>query len=232
MLAKTWDADAQDPAGWLISEKLDGVRGYWDGSCMYSRNGNLFHLPAWFKNLLPKDIALDGELWTKRDDFQNAVGIVRFSEKDEDWKQITYMVFDAPLLDKPFEQRLEVLRKKLAENPSNHVRYHVHHRCRDKAHLLEETDKIIAEGGEGMMVKDPKSKYESKRSELLLKVKKFQDTEATVIGHVKGDGRCWDMLGALLMRGDNGIEFKIGSGLDDKQRRKPPKKGSRVTYKF
>jgi len=74
----------------------------------------------------------------------------------------------------------------LAENPSPHVQYHIHHRCKDKAHLIEETDKILANHGEGMMIKDPKSKYESNRSELLLKVKKFEDTEATVIGHEGG----------------------------------------------
>jgi DNA ligase-1 len=40
------------------------------------------------------------------------------------------------------------------------------------------------------------------------------------------------MCGAILVRGDDGIEFKIGSGFNDAQRRKPPKKGSRVTYKY
>ncbi len=40
------------------------------------------------------------------------------------------------------------------------------------------------------------------------------------------------MLGALEMRADNGIEFKIGSGFNDSQRMKPPKIGSRVTYKY
>jgi len=40
------------------------------------------------------------------------------------------------------------------------------------------------------------------------------------------------MLGALKMKGDNGILFKIGSGFTDKERNKPPKIGSRVTYKF
>jgi len=208
------------------------VRGFWNGSTLYSRNGNAFHPPAWFKDLLPKDLALDGELWTKRDDFQNAISIIKNGNKLAEWKQITYMVYDAPLLDMPFEKRLEVIKKRLAENPSVNVQYHAHKRCRDKAHLLEETDKILAAGGEGMMVKDPNCKYESRRSALLLKVKKFEDTEATVIGHARGEGRCWNMLGALEMRGDNGVEFKIGSGFDDKQRRKPPKIGSRVTYKF
>jgi len=68
MLANKYD-DEIDPKGWFMSEKLDGVRCFWNGSNMYSRNGNLFYPPDWFKNLLPKEIALDGELWTKRDDF-------------------------------------------------------------------------------------------------------------------------------------------------------------------
>ena len=92
--------------------------------------------------------------------------------------------------------------------------------------------KVIACKGEGLMIKDPESMYEAKRSNLLLKVKIFEDSEATVIGHQKGTGRCSGMLGALQCRTDSGIEFKIGSGFDDKQRRKPPKIGSRVTYKF
>jgi len=66
-----------------------------------------------------------------------------------------------------------------------------------------------------MMVKDPKSLYEHKRSKKLLKVKTFQDTEATVLGHQKGEGRCSGMLGALECELDNGIKFKIGSGFND-----------------
>ena len=52
-----------------MSEKLDGVRCFWNGKTMFSRNGNRFECPEWFKKQLPTDIALDGELWTKRDDF-------------------------------------------------------------------------------------------------------------------------------------------------------------------
>lgn len=82
------------------------------------------------------------------------------------------------------------------------------------------------------MIKDPHCKYEGKRSEKLLKVKKFEDAEATVYGHQKGTGRCSDMCGAIMVRTDDGIEFKIGSGFNDAQRRKPPKIGARVTYKY
>jgi len=69
MLAETIEKAGQDPTGWLMSEKLDGVRCFWNGTTMYTRNGNLFYPPDWFKKELPSDLALDGELWTKRDDF-------------------------------------------------------------------------------------------------------------------------------------------------------------------
>jgi len=65
MLAQTYSPEVlSDPAGWLMSEKLDGVRCYWNGSTMYTRNGNPFTPPDWFKKCLPADLALDGELWT------------------------------------------------------------------------------------------------------------------------------------------------------------------------
>lgn len=97
---------------------------------------------------------------------------------------------------------------------------------------MEEMDKVVAKKGEGMMIRDPNSFYEGRRSDTLLKVKKFDDAEATVIGHKKGTGRCSAMLGALFMREDDGTEFKIGSGFNDQQRMHPPKIGARVTFKF
>jgi DNA ligase 1 len=69
MLADVYDPEKHDPTGWYMSEKLDGVRCYWDGKNLYSRNGNKFYPPAYFKAALPKDFHLDGELWTKRNDF-------------------------------------------------------------------------------------------------------------------------------------------------------------------
>lgn len=69
MLAETIEKVSQDPTGWLMSEKLDGVRCYWNGTNMYTRTGKDFNPPQWFKDALPKNLALDGELFTKRDDF-------------------------------------------------------------------------------------------------------------------------------------------------------------------
>jgi len=99
MLAETIEKVGQDPTNWLMSEKLDGVRCFWNGKGqMYTRNGNIFYPPKWFVDELPKNLALDGELWTQRNDFQNAIRIVKKQDRNENWSKITYMVYDAPLL--------------------------------------------------------------------------------------------------------------------------------------
>jgi DNA ligase-1 len=108
-----------------MSEKLDGVRCFWNGRNMYTRNGNLFYPPDWWKDLLPKVLALDGELWTERDDFQKTVSIVRNQKKiDEEWKKITYMVYDSPNLKFKFSERLDIIEKTLGQNPSKHIVFH------------------------------------------------------------------------------------------------------------
>jgi len=68
LLAHSYEPEKHDVDGWLMSEKLDGVRCFWDGATMYTRNKKLFYPPKWFKALMPIE-PCDGELWTKRDDF-------------------------------------------------------------------------------------------------------------------------------------------------------------------
>ena len=97
--------------------------------------------------------------------------------------------------------------------------------------MEEELKKVFEMNGEGLMLKDPSSLYEGRRSESLLKVKKFDDDEAQVIGHEEGTGRCENMLGAIRVKNKAGKEFKIGTGFDDSQRKHPPKIGATVTYK-
>lgn len=77
-------------------------------------------------------------------------------------------------------------------------------------------DKIMSLHGEGLMIKDPKCRYEHRRSDKLLKVKKFLDAEAKVIGKENGSGRCTYMMGALKVKDlKSGLKFKIGSGFTD-----------------
>src|SRR5678810_378996 len=79
LLAESWD-NATDLSGWWMSEKLDGVRAYWDGKQFLSRQGNLYHAPAWFLEGLPST-PLDGELWLDRKAFQRTISVVRRQDK-------------------------------------------------------------------------------------------------------------------------------------------------------
>jgi hypothetical protein len=104
LLAERWDS-VQDMTGWWMSEKLDGVRAYWDGKAFISRLGNPYHAPDWFTAGLP-DTPLDGELWSGRKLFQRTVSIVRRQDRSDHWKEIRFLVFDGPAMDAPFEDRL------------------------------------------------------------------------------------------------------------------------------
>ena len=216
MLAQTYDPEKHDPSNWLMSEKLDGVRCYWNGRTgLFTRNGNKFYAPKWWSDGLPK-IALDGELWSGRDNFQSIVSIVRKHDtNNEGWKHIKFHIFDAPLIKGNFKKRLARIEKELKGCDSN-AKLLEQVVCKSSSHLIELTDQILSKKGEGVMIKDPNSAYERRRSYSLLKVKKFHDAEATVIAHEKGDGRCWGMLGALRVEEKDGTTFKVGGGFTDK----------------
>ncbi len=105
LLAHRWETDV-DLTGWWLSEKLDGVRAYWDGKQFLSRLGNRFYPPPWFVEALPAH-PLDGELWGGRKLFQRTVGIVKRQDQSPLWKDLLYVVFDAPAHAGPFEERVE-----------------------------------------------------------------------------------------------------------------------------
>jgi predicted DNA-binding WGR domain protein len=234
LLAKVWE-ESIDPTGWWMSEKLDGVRCYWNGRNFITRNGNIYKAPKFFTACLPRTVSLDGELWMGRKMFQKCVGIAKRQQESHDeneWKQLIYILFDAPSIHGPFEKRYEYIHNLDQALRSPYVRALEHVKCLGKDHLEEELEKVNKLGGEGIMLRQPGSMYENKRSDTLLKVKTFLDAEATVIEHVPGTGRCSGMMGALRVRTDDGRIFKIGTGFNDDQRRRPPKIGARVTYKY
>jgi len=219
-----------------MSEKLDGVRAYWTGSTFYSRNGNKFHAPKFFTEDLPKT-PLDGELWCGRGLFSKTISIVKKSKNPEkfadDWKYVTYLVFDAPSRKETYEQRVKYLNKTInAAKATTYAAVVGVQKCRDRAHLQDALKAVMAKGGEGLMLRQPGSLYENKRSSTLLKVKVFHDEEAKVLGMSNGTGRCANMMGKLHCVLPNGVKFDVGSGFNDSQRKNPPKVGSVITFKF
>ncbi|KAF8459329.1 hypothetical protein BGX38DRAFT_1247919 [Terfezia claveryi] len=228
--------------GWFASEKLDGVRAIWTGTKFISREGNPFCAPAWFTKRLPTDVVLDGELFTKRGGFQDCVSIVRTQDAPNRWKfSVSYQVFDVPSKGHlPLEKRLAFLKNlievKLRIKWVNLVK---HFPVRDDAHIQEVLDEVTSEGGEGLMLREPGSLYVHGRSRTLLKVKKFFDADAIVRGYNPGSGKNCNVVGALWCEmldaktnKPNGTIFKVGSGLTDAQRAKPPKIGAIIIFKY
>lgn len=230
LLAHTWENDS-DLAGWWMSEKLDGVRAYWDGKQFYSRQGNLFHAPDWFIAGLPS-VPLDGELWLARKSFQRTVSIVRRQDQSDHWKELSFLVFDAPAQSDPFERRLEFLQETLLTKKLAYALPLAHQPCRDVEHLRTELARVEGLGGEGLMLRQPGSRYEAGRSPTLLKVKTFHDAEASVLEHIPGAGRHKGRLGALLVQLADGTKFSVGTGFSDHQRENPPPAGSTITFRY
>ncbi len=230
MLAQTWQPH-RDIRGWWMSEKLDGIRGYWTGKALISRSGNAFAVPAWFTQTFPP-VPLDGELWSKRQNFSEISGTVRRKVPNDVWKTMRYMIFDAPQTSGGFEQRLAFARQWFEQHPTPHVTILKQEICQDATHLQRKLAEIEALGGEGLMLRRPQSPYTIGRSHDLLKVKSFQDTEAVVIQHRPGSGKHAGRLGALLVELPNGIQFSIGTGFTDAQRENPPPIGSTITFKY
>lgn len=231
LLAHNWDT-TQDVTGWWISEKLDGVRAYWDGKQFLSRQGNQFHAPDWFIEGLPQDVKLDGELWLDRGEFQKTVSIARRQDKSDHWKKLKYLVFDAPEHEGDFEKRGAYLDGLVKECGNEYLEYLAQKQCKDLDHLAEDLARVEALGGEGLMLRKPKSKYEVGKSLTLLKVKTFHDDEALVLGHQGGKGKHKGRLGAVLVSMKNGTQFAVGTGFSDAERKNPPEIGSFITFRY
>src|SRR6266481_2766909 len=162
LLAESWDT-ATDLSDWWMSEKLDGVRAYWDGKQFLSRQGNLYHAPAWFIEGLP-DVPLDGELWIDRKKFQRTVSIVRRQDKSDLWKEVRFLIFDAPAATGGFEDRIAFVKDSLPPNHHKFARPHAHELCKNLDCLRAELARVEALGGEGLMLRQPNSRYHSGRS--------------------------------------------------------------------
>lgn len=221
----------QNVNGWLMSEKLDGVRAYWDGKKLISRGGVELHAPDWFiKNFPPFE--LDGELWSKRGDFQNILSIVRQQTPHVGWQEITYHIFDVPYAKGGLMQRLSVLENYKKNNDVSHMQLIPQRICSGEKELKAFLAEVEAKGGEGVVVRNPISPYIAKRDKNSLKVKSFYDAECEVIGYTPGKGKYHNMTGSLTCKASNGSVFEIGSGLSDALRRNPPTVGSTVTYQY
>ncbi len=230
LLLKTYD-ESRDVTGWLMSEKLDGIRAIWDGAKLTTRQGNTINAPAWFIAGLPP-FAIDGELWTQRNDFETISSIVRQSQPDQRWHSISYQIFEVPEQSGGLLTRLAVLQAYLEQHPSHFLTVIPQTHILSKQHLNTELDRIIALKGEGLVVRNPTSDYQTGRTNNALKVKKHSDAECIIIGYKAGKGKYSGLTGALKCQLPSELVISIGTGLSDQLRQHPPPIGSQITFKY
>jgi len=221
----------QNISGWMMSEKLDGIRGYWDGKQLLSRQNKPINAPAWFIKDLPP-FALDGELWTTRADFENIQSIVMDDKPSEKWKEITYNIFEVPNAEGNFTQRLQKAQDYIDAHHLLHVRIVEQKICHNSKELKAFLHEVVKKRGEGAVIKDGSRGYFDGRSDSVLKVKLAQDMEGKVIGYKKGVGKNSGLMGSLEVELENGIHLFIGSGFSQENRKNPPALGSIITFKY
>ena len=225
LLLKTYKN--QNISGWVMSEKLDGIRAYWNGKNLISRGGHIIHAPKWFIKDYPA-FELDGELWSKRSDFENISSIVRDKIPSKAWSEIKYYIFEVPNAKGGLLKRLNIARS--YEN--NIIKIIPQLRIKNRKHLQVFLHKIDKNGGEGVVLRDPNASYINKRTNKALKLKIFRDKECKVIAHNDGHGNFKGVLGSITCQLDNNITFKIGSGFSLKERNNPPSIGTIITFKY
>lgn len=255
LLAEVATSDI-DPARYLVSEKLDGVRAFWNGKQLYFRSGNPINTPRWFIDKLPKR-PLDGELWLGRGRFDELSGELRATVPTPGfWRNVRYMIFELPpqsccaqaacpprvsieaACDADFSTRYQAMQRLLAAAKFPQLQVLEQRHFVSNKQLRDWFDQQLAGGAEGAMLHLASAPYQSGRSDVLLKLKPLHDTEAIVLGYVPGKGRLAGLMGSLRVQTEasswfaQGIEFRLGTGFSDAQRQTPPAIGSRVTFRF
>ena len=221
-----------DPVSiYAVSEKYDGLRGYWDGRALWTRGGEPVAAPAWFTAGWPAQ-ALDGELWAGRGGFERAVGVARRKTPDEaGWRRMRFMIFDLPAHGGEFRQRYAALRTLVPPSPTGWAQPVAQSSIAEPAVLDRLLRETVRAGGEGLMLHRWNAYHRAGRSADLLKYKPHDDADARVVGHEPGRGQFAGVLGALLVETPQGQRFKLGTGLNVAQRRDPPPLGSWVSYR-
>ena len=236
MLAKVYHPGIALQDYW-VSEKYDGMRGYWDGRQLRTRGGETIFAPAWFTAGWPV-VAMDGELWAGRGAFQQTVSTVRKQTPDnEAWRSIRFMVFDLPAHGGTFTERIPALNAHIQAIDQPWLQAVPQWKVTSHQALGKLLTLNVKAKGEGLMLHRGASLYRGSRSDDLLKVKTHEDAEAVVVGHTSGQGKYAGALGALQVEmpalpGQKPLRFNIGTGLSDADRKSPPAIGTTVTYRF
>ncbi|CAH9064244.1 DNA ligase [Pseudoalteromonas holothuriae] len=217
---------------YLVSEKFDGVRAIWNGHNLITKSGLIISAPAWFIEPLDNEV-LEGELWSGYKQFAFVSALARSKrQRDADWQQVRYLVFDAPDPALPFSARYQHYQAKINRMKTTHIHAVEQLHFEHQQQLEQYYQMVLMRGGEGLILHQKHALHQAGRSDRILKYKPYQDAEAIVIGYTEGKGKYKGMIGALKVKSEQGLEFKIGTGISDQLRQQPPKIGSQITYRY
>jgi DNA ligase-1 len=217
--------------GWFMSEKLDGIRAYWDGEGnFWSKNGKIINVPESFKQLPP--FPLDGELWIGYEDNQSLLSFLKQScgvvtkgikDKQDYWAKIKFCVFDAPGEEGTYDKRHLFLKNNFTQYCNSIISLIPIQKCKGKQHLQKHIEETVKKGGEGIMIYNPNLPYQTGRCNNVLKVKKYYESEITFLERS-------DKSLHFKCRQNNGAEvlLKVKGGYY----MRPPEKGSKIPVKF
>lgn len=248
----------------LVSPKLDGIRAIVMDGRLVSRNLKLIpngHVQSMFGK--PAYEGLDGELIcgspTDKACFRNtSSAVMSYDGKPT----VTYHIFDRFTQgDLPFSHRYSNLDLDFMPEFNSGTQIVEHQTVRRAEDLLEYEEKVLEEGYEGVMIRDPEGPYKYGRSTFregwLLKMKRFLDSEAVILdveeemhnaneatrsltGKLKRSSHKENMVpkgraGTLKARDiHSGVEFNM-AGLTDELKNefwKNPPIGKIVKYKY
>ena len=244
LLLSTRYKHISDITQYLVSEKFDGVQGVWDGKQLTTRKGKSILAPSWFTADFP-DYPLIGELWIGYGQFETVSGLVRLKKRSEAsdklWKQVRFMVFEAPEHEGYFSERYDFMLRNLAQGTQPQRELYIKVVTQREFSNIQELDialnRVIEQGGEGLMLHKKRAYYSSSGQQIgsrqnIIKLKPYYDDEARVVGYKPGKGKFDGMMGALIVETDKGVRFSLGSGFTLAQRQSPPAIHSVITFKY
>ena len=221
-----------DITGWVVSEKLDGIRAVWDGQNLRTRRGKIINAPEfWTQNFPP--FMIEGELWTKRGDFENIASIVSKDVPDERWSEVKFYIFDLPNERKNLFEKMSILSNFIEKSGVQNIVAIPQTKVSKHEEIEAMLDLVVENGGEGVVIRNPYALYEGGRSSNILKYKKMRDSECKITKINPGYGKNKGKMGSVTCVDIySKAKFKVGSGWSDEWRANPPKIGTVITYQY
>jgi ATP-dependent DNA ligase len=178
----------------FVQRKYDGLRCVYENKQFHSRTLEIFpNLNFILEELTDTPFILDGELYSHELTFEEISGIIRKEKLNEMDKQkikkIKFIVYDN-VVQQDFETRNKQLHLFLSNKAFKYTIYTETLICKTKEEIDEYHDLFVKEGYEGLIIRNKKGFYQcNKRSDNLLKLKNFDDSEFKIIGFTSGVGK-------------------------------------------